>query len=126
MSSKMRYPSAVAAAIGLVVSMLYSLIIDWEIVGAVALVGAPLFLMSVALVVLLEAVSASNTVKFAGFVAPLVLVLGFTVYTISVESCDPVEEIGWFVLQIYLVGLVPAYVSLVALSRRGARASKKQ
>lgn len=125
MGKKIRYQSAVAAAIGVLASMLFSLIIDWEIVGGVALVVAPLLLVSVVLVFVLEAVSASYVVKLAAFVSPLVFVLANTVYAMWADSCDPIELIARFILEVYGVGLAVATVCLIALTQRAARRSKR-
>ena len=125
----MRCHSVVAATIGLVASMLYSLIIDWETVGGVALVVSSLFLVSVALVFVLEAVSASYVVKLAAFASPLIFVLATTVNAMwcdaqSIEDsggCDGAGDVARFFLEAYVIGLAVAFVSVVALSRRAAR-----
>ncbi len=79
------------------------------------------------------AVSASNVVKYAAFVSPLVLVVGAAAYAMWVDAqaikntgvCDGSGDVAWFMLKAYLVGLVIACVCLIALGRmrdiKGAR-----
>ncbi len=78
MRKTMLYQAAVAAVAGLIASLVFSIIIDWETVGGVALVVAPLFLVSVVLVFFLEVASASNMSKYIAFISPLVFPLGVT------------------------------------------------
>lgn len=126
MAKTMTYQSAVAAVIGLIGSLVFSLLIDGEIVGGVALVVAPLLVTSVVLVFILEAVSANNGVKIAAFVSPLILVVGATAYAMWVELhavtatgvSDGGGDIARFMLKAYLVGLAIAFVCLIALARR--------
>jgi hypothetical protein len=129
MRKKMLYQSAVAAAIGMVATVLFCLIIDREVVGGVAIVAAPLFFVSVVLVFILEAVSANNAVKLAAFVSPLILVVGATAYAMWVDAqaikntgvSDGSGDVARFMLKAYLVGLAIAFVCLVALAQRSGR-----
>lgn len=133
MRQKKLYQSAVAGAIGLVASVVFCLIMDCETVGGVALVVAPLFLVSIALVLGLEAASARTTAKLAAFVSPLVLAVGATAYAIWVDAeatkntgvSDGSGDVARFMLKVYLVGLVLASVCLVALARRSGAPVEK-
>lgn len=134
MRKKILYQSVVAAVIGLIASVVFCLIVDRETVGGVALVVAPLFLVSIVLVCVLEVISASKMLKLAAFVPPLVLVVGATAYAMWVDAqamkntgvCDGSGDVARFMLKAYLVGLVIASVCLVALSRSsGTPVSKR-
>ncbi len=126
MRRTMLYKSVVAAVAGLIASLVYSIIIDWETVGGVALVIAPLLLVSVVLVFFLEIASASNMAKYIAFISPLVFPLSVTAYAMWCDAqaikntgvCDGSGEFARFFLNAYLVGLVIASVSLVILTRR--------
>ena len=122
----MSYQSAVAAAIGLVASVVFCLIVSRETVGGVALVVAPLFFVSIVLVLVFEAASASTTAKLAALVSPLVLAVGATAYAIWIDAqaikntgvSDGSGDVARFMLKAYLVGLLVASVCLVVLARR--------
>ena len=126
MRKSVLYPLAVSAAIGLIASVVFCLIMAWETVGGVALVVAPLFLVSVVLVFFLEVVSTNKVVKYVAFVFPLALILGATAYAMWCDTqaikntgvCDGGGDIAQFVLTAYLVGLATACVCLIALDRR--------
>ncbi len=124
MRKKMLYQSAVAAAIGLIASLMFCLIEDWEAVGLVVVL-APLFLVSVVLVFLLEAASASRVLKYAAFASPLAFLLGATFYAMwgdgrGTKDPDGSGSLALFTLEAYLVGLIIAYICLIALDRKAS------
>jgi hypothetical protein len=126
MKKKISCQSAIAAVAGLVASMVFCLIHAWETVGGVALVVAPLFLVSVVLVFLLETASASRVLKHAAFVSPLAFILIVTFYAMWADAqaikntgvCDGGGGLALYLLEAYLVGLAIAYVCLIALDRK--------
>lgn len=129
----MLYQPVIAAAIGLIASVVFCLIMDRETVGGVAFVVAPLFLVSIVLVLVLEAVSANSVVKLGVFISPLVLAVGATAYAMWVDAqaikntgvSDGSGDVARFMLKAYLVGLVVASVCLVALVQRNSAPAGK-
>lgn len=117
-----------AAVIGFFASVLFSMIIDWETVGGVAIVSTPLFVVSVVLVCALETVSANSIAKLTAFISPLFLAVGAAAYAMWVDAqaikstgvSDGSGDVVWFLLKAYLAGLAVASVCLVALVRRGS------
>ena len=122
----MPYRSATAAAIGLIASSVFCLIINWEMLGGVILVVAPLFLVSVVLVFLLETVSASRAWKHVAFISPIAFILGATFYAMWSDAqaikdtgvCDGSGSVASYIFQAYLFGLAIAYICQIVLDRR--------